>query len=70
MKGKNNLKTIKDYYDELEEVKKQIRITTSPRRKNDLQKYRAYLVKEIDTYAEFKRKKPARKEQHNAEMDG
>lgn len=57
MKGIDKLKTINDYKQEIKEVKKQIEITKSVYRKNDLMKYLYYLKREVKDYYKFSNSK-------------
>ena len=57
MKGIDKLKTIDDYKMEIKEVEKQIEITKSVYRKNELSKYLYYLKKEVNDYYKFSNSK-------------
>lgn len=57
MKGIDKLKTIDDYKMEIKEVERQIEITKSVYRKNELSKYLYYLKKEVNDYYKFSNSK-------------
>lgn len=54
MRGIENLKSIDDYYQELNDVLDQIEATDSIKRKKDLWKYKATLLREINDYVGFR----------------
>ena len=56
MRGIDELKTIDDYYEEINAVEKEMRLTSSMYVKNKLMRYLFYLKKEVKDYLKFTNK--------------